>query len=498
MPATKRKERQPSGFCTRRLAAAVSVLIFVAALVFLLANTGALHAYVAASRAEVHGSTPLSRDSRLVHVCFSTDDTDLRALYVAVKTACQHAAQPSRLRFHVLTSEEVAPMVRAMSRDYLQEASVQVHVNEKLRERIDGLTRFERHTWSTIREERLYSAFNWVPFFLPEFLSLGRDSESSGDGAWAIDASRLIYLDTDVVVLGDLAELSEVELHGHAVAATSDCAWQYQDALPTQWLRRQRVKVDGCVVSRGVALLDVPRWKALRVSDIVEGWIVYMRNITGDLWNSPLPASAWLLMLNASYYQELDMSWSCQNLGRDFMSSQEGYSLRHGGFDGQSFVDLGAWIDDARGNTTPFISTCTGGGGRAAKLLHFNGPLKPWTYEAWRERNPGPICARPRWFSLAKASWSKVAVIRGKRRRFVRCHDLWTVHLPDNIDCVLKNIDGEWMEDERVWLNRQRIAAKKKKDEAEQMRKEREKAEEERRSKAEQQSGEKVEEAKVV
>merc|ERR1712061_81305 len=123
----------------------------------------------------------------------------------------------------------------------------------------------------------------------------------------------------------------------------------------------------------------------------IEGWMVFTRNTTKGLW--------------------------------------------HGGFDNKAFVDLNIYVDDARGNTTPYLATCSDN----ARLLHFNGLLKPWTFEVWRDLQAGPVCAMPESYEVPNPSWRKWATIWARKQPFVRCHDLWSMHISEELDCTLKD-----------------------------------------------------------
>lgn len=399
-----------------------------------------------------------------VHVCFCTDDMDMRGLVVAIKTAMEHASDPSRLRFHVVTSPDAAPLFSAALLVHLRGVPIDFHCDRELQSRIDGLIRFERHTWTTIREERLHSTFNFAPFFLPAFLEAegcGEGGNLGGSGVEGIRAERLVYLDPDVVVLGDLAELDDLDLGGRAVGVVADCRWRHRDLFGSRWLRKRNIDRMACAAQRGVVVIDVEQWKSQRLTEQIVGWMSLSRNSSRGLWHAPAAPSAWLLALNGTYLP-IDEAWSCSNLGREMMSLEEGWYLRHGGFDSKAFVDLGVVIDELRGNTTPFVATCTD----HAKLLHFNGPLKPWRLDVWRKQQPAPVCAEPKTYTLPNPHWSKSALVYSRKVPFILCVDLWKMHISEELDCALRDIEGEWMEDERAWRNSHRVNQKKKDEDA--------------------------------
>ncbi|CAE8582496.1 unnamed protein product, partial [Polarella glacialis] len=77
----------------------------------------------------------------------------------------------------------------------------------------------------------------------------------------------------------------------------------------------------------------------------------------------------------------------------------------------------------------PFISTCSA----QAKLLHFNGSLKPWRKEKWDKKQIPPLCLAQSSASLG-LSWHKE--VQGKT--FGRCVDLWSGYLSETSAKLLK------------------------------------------------------------
>ena len=76
----------------------------------------------------------------------------------------------------------------------------------KDRPALQGLTTLTNST--RVKRKELLSPFNFAAFYLPYVLRAAR---------------RVIYLDTDVVVTGDVGELAALDLGGAPAAAVEDC-----------------------------------------------------------------------------------------------------------------------------------------------------------------------------------------------------------------------------------------------------------------------------------
>ncbi|CAI5966397.1 unnamed protein product [Closterium sp. NIES-64] len=137
------------------------------------------------------------------------------------------------------------------------------------RERIQHLIVYKEG--SKAREE-LVSVFNFLPFYLPLI---------------AQDLDRIVYLDSDVVVVGDIAELAHVDMGGMAAAAVEDCMQTFDQYFDFNQLAEihARKKPDqprmpkfpfdktACVFNRGVLVMDVQQWLAQNMTESIEWWM---------------------------------------------------------------------------------------------------------------------------------------------------------------------------------------------------------------------------------
>ncbi|PIK49449.1 putative glycosyltransferase 8 domain-containing protein 1-like [Apostichopus japonicus] len=171
---------------------------------------------------------------------------------------------------------------------------------------------------------------------------------------------RLIFIDADSIVQGDIQELWEIPIkQGHAAAFSDDCSsishrssviqTKYMDFLnfknPT--IKALNMSAMACSFNTGVFVVDVTEWKKQRVTRQLDKWLAL--NTNEELYgtergggNSGPPF--YIVFYNK--YTKMSPAWNVRYLG---ISPDTRYS-------------------------DPFV--------KSAKLLHWNGPYKPWSRTA--------------------------------------------------------------------------------------------------------------------
>lgn len=376
------------------------------------------------------------RSKDMVHVAFCSDDTDLRSLLVAIKTARASAANPARLVFHIITSAASIPLLRTLLSSYAEGATFQLHQNDILHTRLAAMVMSK----SSVR-----STFKVAQFFLHEYL----DSQS-------FPGSKVLYLDTDVVVRGDLAEIYDMDLRGRAMAAVRDCSFTFEVVFNLGELRKfgkTHLDPNACIVKNGIHLVDLSAWRERKLGSEVEKWLLRYRDAEDVLWYEGFIQPALTLAISGDYHS-LNASWNCHSLGEPVMSGGESIELRKFGFDHQALLyDLSLAMGKRSGTIKPYVAMCP----PEAKLLHFSGPLKPASVDTWMPRSVSPLCLVPDGFKQpeaeepGKAEWATSIV--EKTFTFRRCFELWQVHLTERESCALKDIEKEWFDDERAFYD---------------------------------------------
>lgn len=95
------------------------------------------------------------------------------------------------------------------------------------------------------------------------------------ESAFGESVKRIVYLDCDLVVLGDLSRLASVDLGGKTVGAVMDYAvrlWGGPRTCPA--LKSQVDGADRGYFNSGVMVVDLDAWRSLRVKDLAARFLI--------------------------------------------------------------------------------------------------------------------------------------------------------------------------------------------------------------------------------
>lgn len=132
-----------------------------------------------------------------------------------------------------------------------------------------------------------------------------------------------------------------------------------------------------CVANRGLMLIDAPQWRASLLTRTIESLVKEYVASKGRLWRSGVSQPPLQLAL-AGRYHRLDVRWNVRGLGRHDMSDREWLAIRDVAsaasaaevFFGRGAVKQPPWVT----GRVPYLAP----NAHRARLLHFNGRLKPW------------------------------------------------------------------------------------------------------------------------
>lgn len=193
----------------------------------------------------------------------------------------------------------------------------------------------------------LLQPLNFVRFYLPLLIH---------------EHEKVIYLDDDVIVQGDIQELYDTKLaRGHAAAFSDDCDLPsthemvrsvgmqntYMGYLDyrKQTIRDLHISPSTCSFNPGVMVANMTEWKHQRITKQLEKWM--QKNVEENLYSSTLAggvATSPMLIVFHGKYSSINPLWHIRHLG---------------------------WSPDVR-YSEHFL--------HEAKLLHWNGRYKPWDY----------------------------------------------------------------------------------------------------------------------
>lgn len=443
--ASQVQEVRSRPLARRALAALLALGLAIATLAVLLASDGFALGDLRAHLSGMQRTAPARRlkasgsQDDLIHVCLSSDDTDLRAIAVAIRSCLAAAREPEKLQFHLVTAEQLVTLFQEVIKVHLPDVPIKLHHNTPLQQHLQNL--IEQRDTSRARKS-LASPFNFAPFYLHEFISGRRGAKGNID--------RLIYLDADAVVLGDVAELHSLDLQGRTVAAVKNCALRWEDYIDFEALFHLGFKTydpDACVIGRGIFVYDVARWVDQNMTGKVEDWMDRYKRTFDDLWFDGMTLAPWMLAVDDDFV-ELGGEWDCNGASRESMTIPESQHLRRSGFDYMALRTLETNFSEY-GRVQPYVVQCSS----TAKMLHFNGGMRPWIIE--RFGKIAPICAEPSKMEGHKWKWRRQVKVYCEESNFVACPEIWWNYISEETACALKDFDKEWIPDEQRWMDHQ-------------------------------------------
>ncbi len=258
-----------------------------------------------------------------MHLLFCADRPFFRHAAVAAVSAASATRGP--LQVHLLTCDS-CPEEEARFRAALAPfAHVGISVHRVPATRLEGLF-VDRHL----------SPAAYLRFLAPEVLPEA--------------VQRVLYLDCDLIVLDDVAQLLRLDLQGRAVAAAPDLGWK--DAAQATRFRTLGIPLDRPYVNSGVLLMDLGRWRRDGLSQKLFDYVARHGSLLlrhdQDALNAVLADDIHLL----------DRRWNLQVLL------------------------LSPWAKRA----LPEDRQATVAARRDPAILHFSTADKPWNFRVWTRR----------------------------------------------------------------------------------------------------------------
>ncbi|CAL9037526.1 probable galacturonosyltransferase-like 4 [Musa acuminata AAA Group] len=237
---------------------------------------------------------PSPSEAGRVDIAMTLDANYLRGTMAAVLSILQHTSCPESVTFHFLASQ-FEPDVLASIRAAFPYLDFRVYRFDSGRVR-GRISRSIRHA--------LDQPLNYARIYLAEILPP--------------EVRRVIYLDSDIVVVDDIRHLWEVELEGHVVAAPEYCHANFTKYFTDAFWSDATLSstFDGrqpCYFNTGVMVMDVEMWRSGGYTKMVEDWMgVQKQKRIYHLGSLP----PFLLVL-AGNIKAVDHRWNQHGLGGD-------------------------------------------------------------------------------------------------------------------------------------------------------------------------------------
>ncbi|KAH7414612.1 hypothetical protein KP509_14G001800 [Ceratopteris richardii] len=193
-------------------------------------------------------------DAASVHIAMTLDAAYIRGSIAAVLSIVQHTACPENLAFHFIASrmEEKLSVLLSSTFPYLRfklykfdEGILQGKISPSVRNSL---------------EQPLNYARTYIADILPSCIK------------------RVIYLDSDLIVVDDVAKLWRTDLNGHALAAPQYCHVDFSHYFNSVfWENAQLSAVFRgrklCYFNTGVMVMDLEKWRRSYYVQAIECWM---------------------------------------------------------------------------------------------------------------------------------------------------------------------------------------------------------------------------------
>ncbi|XP_047960940.1 probable galacturonosyltransferase-like 3 [Salvia hispanica] len=271
--------------------------ILIATLLVLLAHSAASHPQFNEAPAFRNGKSCSPSPTEVVHIAMTLDYSTpyLRGSIAAVLSVLQHSSCPENTVFHFLSVPLHHPLLRstvAATFPFLRFHLYPFHPSAVL----PLISSSVRHA--------LDQPLNYARIYLPSLLPRS--------------LARVIYLDSDLILVDDIAHLWNTNLHSHVLGAPQYCHANFTHYFtPTFWSTpslgatfRRRTP---CYFNTGVMVIDLLKWRRHAFTQKLEHWMrIQKRYRIYDLGSLPP-----FLLVFAGDVAPVDHRWNQHGLGGD-------------------------------------------------------------------------------------------------------------------------------------------------------------------------------------
>ncbi|KAK2646831.1 hypothetical protein Ddye_022026 [Dipteronia dyeriana] len=235
-----------------------------------------------------------SLDYDRIHIAMTLDVNYLRGTVAAIFSMLQHSTCPENLSFHFLSGQSDSGLISSIKSTF-------PYLNFKVY-RFDS-KRVRGKISRSIRQA-LDQPLNYARIYLADIIPK--------------DVRRVIYLDSDLIVVDDVAELWNVDMDEKVLAAPEYCNANFTHYFTNRfWFDPDLVRVfrgrNPCYFNTGVMVMDVVKWRTGGYTKKVEEWMeVQKRRRIYHLGSLPP-----ILLVLAGNIKAVDHRWNQHGLGGD-------------------------------------------------------------------------------------------------------------------------------------------------------------------------------------
>ncbi|QCE06630.1 hypothetical protein DEO72_LG9g1644 [Vigna unguiculata] len=231
-------------------------------------------------------------DPSLVHVAITLDVEYLRGSIAAVHSILQHSQCPENIFFHFLVSET---NLQSLVKSTFPQLNFKVYYFDP---------EIVRNLISTSVRQALEQPLNYARNYLADLL------ESC--------VGRVIYLDSDLVVVDDIAKLWSTSLGSRTIGAPEYCHANFTKYFTAGFWSDARfagafVGRRPCYFNTGVMVIDLVRWRKHGYSRRIERWMEIQKSDRIYELGSLPP----FLLVFAGHVWPIEHRWNQHGLGGD-------------------------------------------------------------------------------------------------------------------------------------------------------------------------------------
>lgn len=230
----------------------------------------------------------------IIHIAMTLDAFYLRGSVAGVLSVLQHASCPENVVFHFLASHRRAELRRTI-------VSTFPYLNFRLYHFDASLVKGKIS--SSIRRA-LDQPLNYARIYLADLLPTG--------------VRRIIYFDSDLIVVDDVAKLWAINLGPHVLGAPEYCHANFTSYFTGKFWSdpgffRSFKGRRPCYFNTGVMVIDVERWREGRYTEKLEAWMRIQKRVRIYELGSLPP----FLLVFAGDVRGVEHRWNQHGLGGD-------------------------------------------------------------------------------------------------------------------------------------------------------------------------------------
>ncbi|KAI4317702.1 hypothetical protein L6164_025552 [Bauhinia variegata] len=236
------------------------------------------------------GSTEADR----INVAMTLDANYLRGTMAAVLSMLQHSTCPENLCFYFLSAHDLPELNSSIKSTF-------PYINFKI---YQFNPNWVRGKISKSIRKALDQPLNYARIYLAHILPS--------------DVGRVIYFDSDIIVVDDVAKLWGVDLEGKVVAAPEYCHANFTLYFTKKFWSDPKLSNtfksrSPCYFNTGVMVMDVDKWRREGYTNKVETWML-VQKIKRIYHLGSLPP---FLLALAGNIKPVDHRWNQHGLGGD-------------------------------------------------------------------------------------------------------------------------------------------------------------------------------------